>query len=166
MDQLTHLNTAGEAHMVDISHKNKTKRCAITIGSIFMQASTLNLILSGEVKKGDVFACARIAGIMAAKKTAETIPLCHQIPLSKIDITILPELEKSSIKITTTVETTFATGVEIEALLATQIALLTIYDMCKAVDRGMVMTDIQLQHKSGGQSGTWDRDNSQNHNTI
>lgn len=156
MNELTHINQKGEAHMVDISDKAKTKRSAIAQGLITMKPETLDLIIKGEHKKGDVLATARIAGIMAAKKTPELIPLCHNIPLTKISINIDILEEKQRIAIQAIVETVNETGVEIEALLAVEVALLTIYDMCKAVDRGMVIGDIKLMHKSGGQSGTWE----------
>ncbi len=157
MSKLTHLNTRGEAQMVDVSTKPTTAREAVAEGSIRMQPPTLRLILDGGHKKGDVLAAARIAGIMAAKKTAELIPLCHPIPLSAIEIDLTPNPEQSAFHCRVTARTTAQTGVEMEALTAVQIALLTIYDMCKAVDRGMRITDVQLVAKSGGQSDDWDR---------
>ena len=144
--------------MVDVGDKDHTKRIAIANGSIAMSPRTLALIESGGHKKGDVLGIARVAGIMAAKKTAELIPLCHPLSLSAVDISLQPDQEKSSVLCQARVETTGQTGVEMEALTAVQIALLTIYDMCKAVDRGMMMQDIKLVQKSGGHSGDWKRD--------
>jgi cyclic pyranopterin monophosphate synthase len=157
MSKLTHLNPKGEAHMVDVGDKPVTAREAVAEGWIRMQPATLALIEEGGHKKGDVFAAARIAGIMAAKKTAELIPLCHPIPLSGVDIELEPDRQKSAVRCRVTARTSGQTGVEMEALTAVQIALLTIYDMCKAVDRGMTITDIALLSKSGGQSGEWTR---------
>ena len=141
--------------MVDVSNKSSTHRVAIASGQIHMQADTLRMILEGKHKKGDVLGIARIAGIMAAKKTADLIPLCHPIMLSHISIDFI-EID-TGIRCEARVETTGQTGVEMEALCAVQLALLTIYDMCKAVDRGMTMTEIGLSHKSGGKSGEWNR---------
>jgi len=155
--KLTHVTAAGEAHMVDVGAKAATRREAVAAGTIYMRRETLRLILAGGHKKGDVLATARIAGIMAAKKTAELVPLCHPIALSAIDIELRPDEAAPAVHCRATVRTTGQTGVEIEALTAVQIALLTLYDMCKAVDRGMVMTDIQLLAKSGGRSGDWKR---------
>lgn len=157
MSGLTHFNQSGDAHMVDVGDKDATHRVAITQGRILMQASTLELIQSGGHKKGDVLGIARIAGIMAAKKTADLIPLCHPLALTHVEIDLQADASGPAVLCTTTVETRGQTGVEMEALTATQVALLTIYDMCKAVDRGMTMTDIQLIKKSGGKSGTWER---------
>jgi cyclic pyranopterin phosphate synthase len=157
MTSLTHFNQSGEAHMVDVGDKAITDRTAIAEGYIEMQAETLNLIVGGGHKKGDVLAIARIAGIMASKKTADLIPLCHPLPISHVDIKLIPEPDKNRIHCQTTVKTTGQTGVEIEALNATQIALLTIYDMCKAVDRGMIINSVQLLEKMGGKSGHWQR---------
>lgn len=157
MTSLTHFNQSGEAHMVDVGDKAITDRTAIAEGYIEMQAETLNLIVGGGHKKGDVLAIARIAGIMASKKTADLIPLCHPLPISHVDIKLIPEPDKNRIRCQTTVKTTGQTGVEIEALNATQIALLTIYDMCKAVDRGMIINSVQLLEKMGGKSGHWQR---------
>jgi cyclic pyranopterin phosphate synthase len=155
--QLTHFNQAGEAHIVDVGSKAITQRIAITEGYIEMQPETLRLIIEGGHKKGDVLAVARIAGIMASKKTAELIPLCHPLPLTHIEIKLQPDSGNNRIHCQTTVKTNGQTGVEIEALNATQIALLTIYDMCKAVDRGMVIQSVRLLEKDGGQSGHWQR---------
>jgi cyclic pyranopterin monophosphate synthase len=157
MSKLTHVNTKGEAHMVDVGGKPVTAREAVAEGWIRMQPATLALIEEGGHKKGDVFAAARIAGIMAAKKTAELIPLCHPIPLSAVDIELEPDRQKSAVRCRVTARTSGQTGVEMEALTAVQIALLTIYDMCKAIDRGMIITDIGLLSKSGGRSGEWTR---------
>jgi len=155
MTQLTHFNTLGEAHMVDVGDKPSTQRTAITSGYIEMQASTLALIESGEHKKGDVLSIARIAGIMASKRTADLIPLCHPLAISHVDIKLTSDPLNNRVICETTVKTTGQTGVEMEALTATQIALLTIYDMCKAVDRGMCIQAVQLLEKAGGKSGHW-----------
>ena len=141
--------------MVDVGGKAMTQRIAVTEGFIQMQAETLQLIIDGGHKKGDVLAVARIAGIMASKKTSELIPLCHPLPLSHVEIKLIPEPDLSRIYCRTTVKTVGRTGVEMEALNATQIALLTIYDMCKAVDRGMVINGVSLVEKDGGKSGHW-----------
>jgi len=156
MSDLTHFNARGEAHMVDVGEKAATHRVAIATGDIHMQASTLKLIQEGGHKKGDVLAIARVAGIMAAKKTADLIPLCHPLALSHISIEF-DTIGDTSIRCLVRVETNGQTGVEMEALTSVNIALLTIYDMCKAVDRGMTMDNIGLQEKSGGKSGLWQR---------
>ena len=156
---LTHFDAQGQAHMVDVGAKPATHRVAVASGRIEMLPATLALIESGSAKKGDVLGIARIAGIMAAKKTSELIPLCHPLALSRVAI----ELEAAradgagagAVICTATVETTGPTGVEMEALTAVQVALLTIYDMCKAVDRGMVMTGVRLLQKHGGKSGSY-----------
>ncbi len=157
MNKLSHFNKQGEAHMVDVGDKPVTHRIAIAGGSITMQAETLELIEMGTHKKGDVLGIARVAGIMAAKKTSDLVPLCHPLSLShiEIDLTCVQSTNKVSCKVR--VETTGQTGVEMEALTAVQITLLTIYDMCKAVDRGMTISDIQLLEKYGGKSGDWNR---------
>lgn len=155
MTALTHFNQSGEAHMVDVSEKAITQRTAVTEGYIEMLPETLTLILDGGHQKGDVLAIARIAGIMASKKTAELIPLCHPLPLTHVEIKLNAEIDSSRIRCQTTVKTNGQTGVEMEALNATQIALLTIYDMCKAVDRGMVIQSVRLLEKDGGKSGHW-----------
>ena len=157
MTHTPHFNQAGEAHMVDVGTKAITQRTAVTEGYIEMHPDTLRLILAGEHKKGDVLAIARIAGIMASKKTADLIPLCHPLPITYVEINFSAETEKNRIRCQTTLKTIGQTGVEIEALCATQIALLTIYDMCKAVDRGMVIQSVQLLEKEGGKSGRWQR---------
>lgn len=157
-DRLTHINEAGEAHMVDVGDKAQSRRVAVAEGCIHMAPSTLERLTAGDVKKGDVLATARIAGIMASKKTAELIPLCHPIALTNAEVTLTPEPSESRIRCTARTETVERTGVEMEALTAVQVALLTIYDMCKALDRGMRIEGVGLRHKSGGKSGTWDRD--------
>ena len=157
MTQLTHFNESGEAHMVDVGTKAITQRTAVTEGYIEMQAETLKLIIEGGHKKGDVLAIARIAGIMASKKTADLIPLCHPLPITHVDIKLTAEPERNRVRCRVTVKTNGQTGVEMEALTATQIALLTIYDMCKAVDRGMVIQSVRLLEKDGGKSGHWQR---------
>jgi len=155
MTYTPHFNQAGEAHIVDISEKSVTQRMAITEGYIEMQADTLKLIVEMGHKKGDVLAIARIAGIMACKKTAELIPLCHPIFITHVEIDLAPELDTNRVRCQATVKTTGQTGVEMEALTATQIALLTIYDMCKVLDRGMVIQSVRLLEKEGGKSGRW-----------
>ncbi|MBI5783802.1 MAG: cyclic pyranopterin monophosphate synthase MoaC [Gammaproteobacteria bacterium] len=157
MSKLTHLNESGEAHMVDVGAKGVTAREAVAEGLIRMKPETLRLIIEGGHKKGDVLAVARVAGIMAAKKTAELIPLCHAIPLTAVDIELTVDENRSAIHCRSTVRTQARTGVEMEALAAVEIALLTIYDMCKSVDRGMTLTDIGLLSKTGGHSGNWQR---------
>jgi cyclic pyranopterin phosphate synthase len=155
MGKLTHFNNAGEAEMVDVSNKASTDRIAIAEGIIKMQTQTLELIIQGEHKKGDVLGIARIAGIMAAKKTSELIPLCHPLMISKISVDLKPLASENAVSCQATVKTTGQTGVEMEALTAVQIALLTIYDMCKAVDRAMTIENVGLKKKSGGKSGEW-----------
>ncbi|HID82463.1 MAG TPA: cyclic pyranopterin monophosphate synthase MoaC [Chromatiales bacterium] len=157
MAELTHFNSAGDAHMVDVGEKAATHRVALASGLIQMQPATLELILSGGHKKGDVLGIARIAGIMAAKRTADLVPLCHPLALTRVDIEFKTDREATTVECLATVETRGQTGVEMEALTAVQIALLTIYDMCKAVDRGMMMQQIGLLKKSGGKSGEWVR---------
>ena len=157
MSKLTHLNESGEAHMVDVGGKPATAREAVAEGKIRMQPETLRLIVAGGHKKGDVLAVARIAGIMAAKKTAELIPLCHPLALTRVEVELTPDEIHAVVLCRAVAATTGPTGVEMEALTAVQIALLTIYDMCKAVDRGMTITDVGLVSKTGGKSGTWRR---------
>jgi cyclic pyranopterin phosphate synthase len=158
MSKLTHLNPQGEAHMVDVGAKPITARAAVAEGWIRMRPATLTLVLEGGHKKGDVLAIARIAGIMAAKKTAELVPLCHPIPLTAVEVVLTADEAQSAIHCRASARTSAQTGVEMEALTAVQIALLTIYDMCKAVDRGMTITDTRLVSKSGGRSGDWVRE--------
>ena len=155
MEELTHFNQQGQAHMVDIGKKSQTHRIAVAEGYLRMQKTTIEKILAGTHKKGDVLGIARIAGIMAAKKTAELIPLCHTLALSHIDIDI--QTQNDTVHCIVRAETTSQTGVEMEALQATQTTLITIYDMCKSIDRGMVMENIRLLEKSGGKSGHWQR---------
>lgn len=155
MGKLTHFDNSGQAHMVDVGDKLKTKRRAVASGIISMLPSTLKLILQGDAKKGDVLGIARIAAIQASKKTSELIPLCHPIALTKVSITFEINEKNTSITCIASAETTGQTGVEMEALTAVSVGILTIYDMCKAADRGMVMSDIKLLEKSGGKSGDW-----------
>lgn len=157
MTHTPHFNQQGEAHMVDVSAKAVTERVAVAEGYILMLPETLQRIMQGEHRKGDVLAVARIAGIMASKKTADVIPLCHPLPLSHVEVQLHPQPHTNRVHCITTVKTTGQTGVEMEALHATSCALLTIYDMCKGIDRGMVIQAIQLVQKSGGKSGHWQR---------
>jgi cyclic pyranopterin monophosphate synthase len=152
---LTHFDTHGQAHMVDVSGKEATHRVARASGVIRMQPATLALIESGSAKKGDVLGVARIAAIQGAKRTAELVPLCHPLPITRVAVDFELDATASLLRCTAQVETLGRTGVEMEALTAVQVGLLTVYDMCKAADRGMVMTDIRLLHKSGGKSGEW-----------
>jgi len=156
--KLTHFTEQGDVHMVDVGDKRVTRRKAVAEGQITMQPETLAMIRDGNHKKGDVLSVARVAGIMAAKKTSELIPLCHPIMLTRINIDLDVEQSSHAIRGVVTTETAERTGVEMEALVGLQAALATIYDMCKAVDRGMVISDVRLMHKSGGKSGTWNRD--------
>ena len=151
--QLTHLDERGQAHMVDVGDKADTAREAIARGAVRMQSATLEMIVGSTAPKGDVLATARIAGIMAAKRTSELIPLCHPLMLSHIAVEIAPDPAASALLIEARVRTTGKTGVEMEALTAVSVAALTIYDMCKAVDRAMRITDIRLAEKRGGKSG-------------
>jgi cyclic pyranopterin phosphate synthase len=155
MSALTHFDAQGQAHMVDVGEKASTRRVAVACGRITMQAATFALVESGTARKGDVLGIARIAGIQAAKKTSDLIPLCHPLALSHVavEFELLPEVP--AVSCTARAETVGPTGVEMEALAAVQVALLTIYDMCKAVDRGMVMTDVRLLEKHGGKSGSF-----------
>ena len=156
MNQLTHLDENGAARMADVSEKTDTVREAMAAGSIRMSAECFALVKNGAVKKGDVLSVARIAGIMGAKKTFELVPLCHCIGLTGVELEFLMHEENCEIEAHCRTKTVGKTGVEMEALTGVQIALLTIYDMCKAIDRGMVMTDIRLLKKSGGKSGIWE----------
>ena len=155
MTNTPHFNQAGEAHIVDISDKPVTQRIAVTEGYIEMRPETLKSIIEMGHKKGDVLAIARVAGIMACKKTAELIPLCHPLALSHVEIDLTPQPDYHRVRCQTTVKTIGQTGVEMEALTATQITLLTIYDMCKGMDRGMVIQSVRLLEKEGGKSGHW-----------
>ncbi len=154
-DQLNHFNQRGEAHMVDVGDKSVTQRRAVAEGVIQMQAETLQRIIQGEHKKGDVLGVARVAGVMAAKKTPDLVPLCHPLQLTHVDIQLTPDTGSQCVHCVVEVKTAGQTGVEMEALTAVQITLLTIYDMCKAMDRGMTMNNIGLVKKSGGKSGDW-----------
>lgn len=153
---LTHIDEKGAARMVDVGEKSYTHREARAQAVITMKPETLSLILDGKVKKGDVFSCARIAGIMAAKKTFEIIPMCHPLPLEKISVDIEP-VSDTQVRIESTVSCTYKTGVEMEALTAANVAALTIYDMCKAVDRAMEINECYLLFKDGGKSGKFER---------
>ena len=153
MARLTHLDAKGRASMVDVSAKAETERAATAKGSVHMRPETLALVAEGAIKKGDVLAAARLAGIMAAKRTAELIPLCHPLALSHIAVDLTLDRKRSAIDIEATCKLRGRTGVEMEALTAVSVAALTVYDMCKAVDRGMRITDIRLTRKSGGKSG-------------
>jgi cyclic pyranopterin monophosphate synthase len=155
MSTLTHFDSQGQAHMVDVGDKSDTKRIAIAQGSIQMLPATLQLILQGDAKKGDVLGIARIAAIQASKRTSDLIPLCHPISLSKVSVEFEINEPQNTIVCKVTAECTGKTGVEMEALTATSVALLTIYDMVKAVDRGMIISQIQLIEKQGGKSGHW-----------
>jgi cyclic pyranopterin monophosphate synthase len=152
---LTHIDQRGNATMVDVSAKAATEREAVARGTVTMQPETLARISEGGLKKGDVLGVARIAGIMAAKRTHELIPLCHPLALSAVTVELEPDRARSAIDITATVKVTGPTGVEMEALTAVSVAALTVYDMCKAIDRGMVVSDIRLVRKSGGKSGLY-----------
>lgn len=154
MGEFTHFNAAGQAHMVDVGDKAETRRIARAAGSIRMQPETLRLIKQGDAKKGDVLGIARIAAIQGSKRTSELIPLCHPIALTKVGVEF-EIAEPDTIHCTVTAETVGRTGVEMEALTAASVALLTIYDMCKAVDRGMTISDLRLLEKQGGKSGHW-----------
>ena len=158
MSELTHFDSSGQAHMVDVGAKSETHRIARAGGSIRMLPATLAQILKGDAKKGDVLGIARIAGIQGSKRTSDLIPLCHPISLTKVAVAFDIDEATSSIHCTVTAETYGKTGVEMEALTATSVALLTIYDMCKAVDRGMTISDIRLLEKQGGKSGHWQAD--------
>ena len=155
MGELTHFDSRGLAHMVDVSAKAATHRIAVAQGRIVMNASTLVIVRDGTARKGDVLGIARIAGIQAAKKTSDLIPLCHPLALTRVALEFEIVQADSAVICRATAETIGPTGVEMEALTAVQVALLTIYDMCKAVDRGMVMTDVKLLEKHGGKSGSF-----------
>jgi len=153
--ELTHFDAAGQAHMVDVGSKQDTRRSAVAAGTIRMQPATLALIMSGNAKKGDVLGIARIAAIMAAKRTSDLIPLCHPLALTRVTVDFEIDEASNSVHCRAQVDTTGKTGVEMEALTSVQVGLLTIYDMCKAVDRGMVMTNVRVLEKHGGKSGDW-----------
>jgi cyclic pyranopterin phosphate synthase len=152
---LTHFDSTGQAHMVDVTAKTETHRIAVAAGTIRMKPETLQLVLSGTAKKGDVLGIARIAAIMASKRTSDLIPLCHPLALTRVAVEFETDEAASSVHCRAQVETVGKTGVEMEALTAVQVGLLTIYDMCKAVDRGMVMTNVRVMEKHGGKSGDW-----------
>ena len=152
-NKLTHFDKDGNPSMVNINQKDSTVRVAIATGKIIMKPNTLKRILDLDIKKGDVLNVAKLAGIMAAKKTDQLIPLCHSIPLSYVNVDLEPDIEESSINITAEASLIGKTGVEMEALTAVSVAGLTIYDMCKAIDRDMILTNVRLMHKSGGKSG-------------
>ena len=158
MAKLTHIGDDGEARMVDVSDKDVTDRTATARGSVLMAPETLQLIIDGTVKKGDVISVARLAGIMAAKRTADLIPLCHPLALNKIDVDLSCDPDRNAVDIVATCRVSGRTGVEMEALTAVSTAALTVYDMCKAVDRSMQLTDIRLVHKAGGKSGEFKAD--------
>lgn len=155
MNKLTHFDTHGKAHMVDVGAKSETHRVAVASGSVQMQPGTLASILEGSAKKGDVLGVARIAAIQGSKRTSELIPLCHPLPLTRISVEFDTDKVNSMVHCTVRAETIGRTGVEMEALTAVGVALLTVYDMCKAVDRGMHINNIRLLEKSGGKSGEW-----------
>jgi len=157
-DRLTHLDDAGRAHIVDVTEKPVTAREATATSCVRMQAKTLNAIVGGDTPKGDVLAVARIAGIQAAKKCSELIPLCHPLPLSSVKIDLVPDERLPGVRIEASCKVTGQTGVEMEALTAASITALTLYDMCKAMDRGMTIENTQLTHKLGGVSGEWQRE--------
>jgi cyclic pyranopterin phosphate synthase len=158
MNRLTHLDEQGQARMVDVGAKAVTTRSATAEAVISMRPETLQLIVDGGHKKGDVFAVARIAGIQAAKKCADLIPLCHPLMLSSVQVELQPDKARSAVRILATCSLSGQTGVEMEALTAASVAALTVYDMCKAVDRGMVISSLQLLEKAGGRSGRWQRE--------
>ena len=155
LTELTHFDAHGQAHMVDVGAKAATHRTAIAQGRVVMTPTTLAIILSGSAKKGDVLGIARVAGIMASKKTSDLIPLCHPLALTRVTVDFSPDEPTSSIFCKAIVETVGPTGVEMEALIAVQVALSTIYDMCKAVDRGMTITEVRVLEKHGGKSGSF-----------
>ncbi|MCP4420354.1 MAG: cyclic pyranopterin monophosphate synthase MoaC [Chloroflexi bacterium] len=155
MSKLTHLDETGRARMVDVGAKANTIRLAVARGSVKMQPETLALIMEGNMKKGDVLTVAQLAGIMAAKRTSDLIPMCHPLMLNHVSVTCMPNPEQSQIDIEATARLTGKTGVEMEALTAVSVAALTIYDMAKAVDRGMIIGDVRVVQKSGGKSGDW-----------
>ena len=153
--RLSHIDDAGRARMVDVTAKDETVRVAVAKGRVVMKPETLRLLSRGEIAKGNVLTTAQVAGVMAAKRAHELIPMCHPLLLSGIDVTLEPDEAAGSVEITATVRTTGKTGVEMEALVAVSVAGLTVYDMCKAVDRGMRLEAVRLLRKSGGKSGDW-----------
>ena len=159
MMKLTHINEQGRAKMVDVSNKEETLREAVACGNVYMKRETLQRINEGTIKKGDVLSVAQVGGIMGCKKTSDIIPMCHPIMISGCDISFNLNFDKNRVEITATVKNTGQTGVEMEALTAVTVAGLTIYDMCKAIDREMIISDVMLMKKSGGKSGLYQRDN-------
>lgn len=155
MSELSHFNRRGEAHVVDVGEKDETHRVAVAEGRIEMQADTLARIVEGGHGKGDVLGVARVAGIMGAKRTAELVPLCHPLPLTAVEVELEADADLPGVRCRARAETRGRTGVEMEALTAVQVALLTVYDMCKALDRGMHIEGVRLLEKRGGKSGTW-----------
>jgi len=156
MSEFTHFDAKGDATMVDVSAKAETERVAVAGGRITMQKTTIEKIMAGDMKKGDVLSVARLAGIMGAKRTPDLIPLCHPLNLTSVAVELSCDPDTSSVEITATTKITGRTGVEMEALTAVAVAALTVYDMCKSIDRGMRIGDIRLLHKSGGKSGTYE----------
>ena len=156
MSEFTHFDAKGDARMVDVSSKDETERMAVASGQIVMQPTTLAKIMAGDMKKGDVLSVARLAGIMGAKRTPDLIPLCHPLNLNSVAVELTCDPERSAVEITATAKITGRTGVEMEALTAVAVAALTVYDMCKSVDRSMRIGEIRLRHKSGGKSGTYE----------
>ncbi|HZA66245.1 MAG TPA: cyclic pyranopterin monophosphate synthase MoaC [Geminicoccaceae bacterium] len=158
MSRFSHFDDAGNAIMVDVTDKPVTERIAVASATVLMQPETLALIEAGRVAKGDVLSVAQLAGIMGAKRTSELVPLCHPVPLSSVKVELVCRAEPAAVDITATCRSRGQTGVEMEALCAASVAALTVYDMCKAVDRGMRITEVRLRHKSGGKSGTYTAD--------
>lgn len=156
MATLSHFDTKGAARMVDVSDKAETDRVAVATATVIMTKETLDLVLKGGAKKGDVLSVARLAGIMGAKRTPDLIPLCHPLALESVSVELVPDPNRNAIEITATCKVTGRTGVEMEALTAASVAALTVYDMLKSADRAMLITDIRLIHKSGGKSGTYE----------
>jgi len=156
MATLSHFDTKGAARMVDVSEKPETERVAVASATVIMATETLDLVLKGGAKKGDVLSVARLAGIMGAKRTPDLIPLCHPLALQSVSVELVPDTDRNAIDITATCKVTGRTGVEMEALTAASVAALTVYDMLKSVDRAMLITDVKLTHKSGGKSGTYE----------
>ncbi len=158
MSRLTHFDAEGKATMVDVSEKDVTDRFATAKASVLMQPATMDLIIQGGVGKGDVLGVARLAGIMGAKRTPELIPLCHPLALNSVTVDLVCDPERNAVDVTATCRIKGRTGIEMESLTAAAVAALTVYDMCKAVDRGMTITDVRLVHKAGGKSGTYEAD--------
>ncbi len=156
MSELTHFDAGGHAHMVDVSDKDETARTAVAEGTVIMRPETLALVTEGTARKGDVLGVARLAGIMGAKRTADLVPLCHPLPITRVALDLVPDAGLPGVRITATVRTTGRTGVEMEALTAVSVAALTVYDMLKAAEKGMVISDIRLVMKEGGKSGTYE----------